>query len=272
MDAYRELISMSALPVNYSFRSTKQEGQIIAHPHWHEAVEVLYINQGQAMQQLDGVQFPLAEKDIVIIWKNQIHSTISLPGSTCEIQVFQLSYPDVAELVPPLHFYAPVRNTDPMYAQIYQIISHLSEELKRKETAYEYLVKAAVYQLYAVVIRNLALLPADLNRPSSLKEPVMKAFHYLEENYASPITLPDAARSVHLSVAQFMRIFKQATGMTYKQYLNFYRIEKSTELLRQGQSVTETAFACGFSNVNTFIRLFRKFKSSTPAQFAQKRN
>ena len=51
-------------------------------------------------------------------------------------------------------------------------------------------------------------------------------------------------------------------------YVNQYRLEKSISLLRNtGMSITEIAYACGFSNTSYFCELFHKYYGTTPGKF-----
>ena len=51
-------------------------------------------------------------------------------------------------------------------------------------------------------------------------------------------------------------------------YLNRYRLEKSVFLLRNTtMSVTEIAYACGFSNSSHFCELFHTYYNTAPGKF-----
>jgi len=60
---------------------------------------------------------------------------------------------------------------------------------------------------------------------------------------------------------------KQATGQTFIAYLNSYRLNKFCELLQSDttQRINELAWACGFSDIPYFNRLFKKVKGMTPS-------
>ena len=48
-------------------------------------------------------------------------------------------------------------------------------------------------------------------------------------------------------------------------YLNYYRIEAAcNEIAATERNLTEIALDAGFSNLNYFIRQFRKYKGVTP--------
>ena len=51
-------------------------------------------------------------------------------------------------------------------------------------------------------------------------------------------------------------------------YLSRYRLEKAVSLLRSTSlSVTEVAYACGFSGTSYFCELFRRYYHISPGKF-----
>ncbi len=63
-------------------------------------------------------------------------------------------------------------------------------------------------------------------------------------------------------------LFKSRFGKTPRQYRTDLRFEKARRLLREGLSVKETAWACGFSDELYFSRAFRKREGMPPGRFA----
>ena len=94
------------------------------------------------------------------------------------------------------------------------------------------------------------------------------ALDYIEENYASHITLDDIARRSGYSSKYFCRYFFAAVHKTPIEYLNFYRIERACFLLdTEHGSVGDIAFRCGFNDLGYFIRTFKKMKGVTPKKY-----
>ena len=55
--------------------------------------------------------------------------------------------------------------------------------------------------------------------------------------------------------------------MSFKEYLSFYRVKKSLDMLKNGSPVLQTALACGFGNTSSFVRSFRRYMGITPVRF-----
>jgi AraC-like DNA-binding protein len=91
---------------------------------------------------------------------------------------------------------------------------------------------------------------------------------YLRENYFEPLPLPDVARKAGFSVPVFTRVFKQATGTSYLNYLRTIRIEHAKKLLSTTMlTLEQIAQACGFNSQHHLIRSFKKVTIHTPGSF-----
>jgi len=63
-------------------------------------------------------------------------------------------------------------------------------------------------------------------------------------------------------------LFKQVTGISFKEYLNKVRIEEAKSLLEHTDySIMEIAVACGYSDQSYFTKVFKKATGITPKQY-----
>lgn len=90
---------------------------------------------------------------------------------------------------------------------------------------------------------------------------------HVEASYREQPDTHAAAAKVNLSTAAFCRYFRKATGYTYTDYVNKFRIDQARKLLLMDRNVTETCFECGFSNLSHFNRTFRRFAGENPSAF-----
>ena len=93
----------------------------------------------------------------------------------------------------------------------------------------------------------------------------------IRRRYALNLTLEEAAQAAGYSPAYFSRIFREDTGMTFKEYLNRVRLEKSqTLLLTTGLSVAEISTMVGFNDQSYFCRIFRQATGVTPDRYRKR--
>ncbi|RLQ94294.1 helix-turn-helix domain-containing protein [Falsibacillus albus] len=92
---------------------------------------------------------------------------------------------------------------------------------------------------------------------------------YIYENYQQDISLNDLAAHFHLSPSYISTIFKTETGKNFKDLLNQYRIQKAKEILSGNENIKihQVAELVGYNNVNSFIRIFKKYVGLSPGQY-----
>ena len=76
---------------------------------------------------------------------------------------------------------------------------------------------------------------------------VEAARRFLDEHLDEPVTLARLGREVGMSPAHLQRAFKQAVGLSPKEWLAARRAERFRQELRTGNSVTDAVYAAGFS-------------------------
>ncbi|HLO79750.1 MAG TPA: AraC family transcriptional regulator [Chitinophagaceae bacterium] len=96
---------------------------------------------------------------------------------------------------------------------------------------------------------------------------IQKIHRMVEESFPARIETEDAAKAINLSMSAFCRYFKNATGLTFTDYVNKYRINQARKLLLMNKNVTEACFETGFENLSHFNRTFRRFAGQNPSEF-----
>ena len=93
---------------------------------------------------------------------------------------------------------------------------------------------------------------------------------YIEEHFAEPLSISDLAGRVFMTPCYLTHRFKDATGYSPKQYLVLHRIAYAKELLAESSlPVSEVAFRAGFTDVNNFIRTFKRDAGDTPLRYRE---
>ena len=84
------------------------------------------------------------------------------------------------------------------------------------------------------------------------------------------MTLGEIGELLNLNESYFCRLFKKATGSTFTEYLNFVRICKAEHMIKNGASISESAYGVGFSSLSYFNRVFVRFFGENPSVVAKK--
>ncbi|QAU33052.1 AraC family transcriptional regulator [Janthinobacterium sp. 17J80-10] len=93
---------------------------------------------------------------------------------------------------------------------------------------------------------------------SSLDNRIARAIEVLRDRVESTVTLTDIANAVHLSPERFRHLFLQETGIRFRPYVLWLRLELAIASYAAGNSLTEAAYAGGFADSAHFSRTFRR--------------
>ncbi len=78
----------------------------------------------------------------------------------------------------------------------------------------------------------------------------------------------DLARELDVTEQAISRVVNNAFDMSFRQFLNEYRVEEAKRLLRRPDvQVTVIAFDVGFKSLNSFSRVFKEITGQSPTEF-----
>ena len=125
----------------------------------------------------------------------------------------------------------------------------------------------SAFALQLATLMNRILLESRHSEP----EPVRKAKAYIMDHIDEKLTLEDVAADVHVSTFYLCKIFKQATGMTFTEFVNRQRVELAkSELLKANRRITEVAYDVGYQSLSQFNRSFLKIVGESPTQYRKR--
>ena len=94
-----------------------------------------------------------------------------------------------------------------------------------------------------------------------------RIIRYVTRNYAEQLSLKVLAAQYEISAPYLGRLFRNAVGKPFATYLNEIRLRKAEELLRfTALKANDVAARIGYSNVNYFYTLFKKYKGHYPSE------
>lgn len=90
----------------------------------------------------------------------------------------------------------------------------------------------------------------------------------IRQNLYANLSMDEWARLCNMSVATFKRKFSEFYDQTPARYIQTKKLEKSVQLLAyKSKPVSEIAYECGFENLSTFDRVFKKQFGKTPREY-----
>ncbi len=87
----------------------------------------------------------------------------------------------------------------------------------------------------------------------------------------SGLSLALLADTFGFSAAYLGRLFHEATGTSFPEYVNHFRIDRAAAMLRDGgRSISEVMVTTGFTNKTHFYTMFKKYHRMTPREFRRR--
>jgi AraC family transcriptional activator of pobA len=279
MNAYKEtILSIEGIfPVEIFIRDNLEKS-LNASQHWHDCIEVLYIVEGSANQQINEHFFKVKAKDVVIVNYGVIHSTHCDLDESCKILVLKFMPQLISEsfsFIDSKYLHLFLSQGESMQHHIEDVVSKdgflhklffdVLKEYDHKDEAYEMMIKGYIIQILGTLIRNgnfgqqITMVQEDFLE-------VKPVIGYIEKNYMNNLTMAEVAQEFGMSYYHFSRFFKKAVGRNYKEYLDYVRVVEADKLLLKSQmSISAIAYEVGYSNVTSFNRVYKRIKGIAPS-------
>jgi len=122
----------------------------------------------------------------------------------------------------------------------------------------------------AVLLRPLSLVPPVSDTPENVSGglapwQVRKVVRHIAENLDRQIANSELAALARLSASYFGRAFKQALGVSPREYVTQARIDQAKALMRRpGAALSQIALDCGFCDQAHLSRTFHQMVGTTP--------
>lgn len=101
---------------------------------------------------------------------------------------------------------------------------------------------------------------------------INRAISYVELHYKEDVTVQELADYLAINRSYMSELFSRTIGMSPKEYLIKYRIAKARNMLvYTDRSVEDIAVFCGYSNLSSFSKVFKKDTGYSPIQYRREK-
>lgn len=155
-------------------------------------------------------------------------------------------------------------NDEEITALINKLIRICSSADKNKNIYADLNMKELLIRL----IQSQHLEQVRLEAPVLQTSRLQFVLRYIQENLTDKILIEQLCRKAYLSRNAFFKWFREQLGITPLEYIIRERIKLAKQLLGNSRlSIAEISMQCGFSDVNYFVRLFKKVEGVTPGMY-----
>ncbi len=267
--------SLKRLPIRISPRLVEHHADERFPIHHHDEFEFLLMVRGEMLCEIDDTKYILKKGDVIFVNGRVPHMTQTLEEGTIYL-LLNIGMPSSGK--GPLRYILKfLKNSNsPCYhfkngtsenRDIYQYIMKMYDENREKKNGYEFYMEAYMHMILALLHRMDILCDESHIGDHKAIEKIMPVLEFVDKNFAEQITLDTISEMLNFNKSYLCRLFKSATNSTFTEYLNFVRICKSEKLLKQGENISEVAYAVGFSSLSYFNRTFKKYKRCSPSMY-----
>lgn len=94
---------------------------------------------------------------------------------------------------------------------------------------------------------------------------IMRALELIRQQLAQPLRIGSIAQAVHLSPGRLRHLFVAQTGITFRGYVLWQRMQDVLQAIEAGATLTDAAHAAGFSDSAHLTRTFRRMFGIAPS-------
>lgn len=248
--------------------------------HWHEEMEIVYIESGQMEVRIPSRAFLLEQGDCIIINSNVLHYAAA--ATECKLrslvfdQILITGNEDLVfaqKYIKPLltyshftHYFIKVGDNE----NVADWFNRAFEALAQDCYGYEFTVRENLSHICLFLYEEFNPQMNTPNVPQGQDNlRIRKIIAYIHKNFADDISLTEISSAANISERESLRCFKKTIQISPIQYLIKYRIMQGAEMLlkRPTDSISEIAALCGFDSPSNFTQTFKRFYNCTPREY-----
>lgn len=219
--------------------------------HFHRAFEIAYIFDGAAKYTVAEEDY-FAEKDQIIFahcyYRHRSYDVF--PHKKIVIAVPEQLAHDITPLLSrsTLPALLPDQEFNKTLFPYFKALNELGAQTS------EIVIKGYVSLIFGLLLSHYkSITVAPENKNMSI---IVDILAYIDQHVEEPLDLAQIAKHFGYNKSYFSRLWGSYVGMPLNRYINFLRLDRYEELLknRTEENITDLVFKAGFSSLATFYR------------------
>lgn len=263
----------------YASDYTEKQEDIIPW-HWHEELEIIYIEEGRMKIEIPSKSFLLQTGDCLVINANILHYGVAAPACKLRSLVFHPSLISGKEdfvfarkyMLPLLscHAFSGFYIDGATNEETARLFNSAFEALAGDYYGFEFTVREHLSQICLSLYRELEpQMDTQKIPPDQAQLRIRKMLAYIHRNFADNLSLEDIAGEAGISERECLRCFQKTIRISPIQYVLKYRVMQGADLLLKNpaDSISAIAALCGFDSQSNFAKMFKRFYGCTPREY-----
>ena len=243
-----------------------------------DALEIMYIVEGQAEFELQNRQFVSGDKGDVLIFNSKTgvkKCMLGKNGMNC-ISLILFSHEAVSFLndffktsdFKIADFFKEVRSSDsvvsypggPLLENLFLEMTKLPDDFSAFRIR-----MAAIHAILIMMNKKEKRDLTDIYFSGTTGRKVQNVRRLINANLDREISIDELSRKVNLNRTTMQKVFKEMYGVTVNEYRTKSRMQLAKNLMASTElSITEIAGRCGYANASKFSEVFKKNEGMLP--------
>ena len=241
----------------------------------HDFFELTYVDTGILHTSVDGKEYTLHEKELIIYGPGQHHTQHTTQDQSVSYVTIMFNMVNLA-LDLEDDWYEPLINkVFPYNKKIYTLIKTLVQE---STTGVPYMDSLMHCLLSETVIRLMqgqyvvpGAQPSSVVRQNYQDDLFDRILAYVESKICEPLTIAEICQQFSLSRSSLQLLFKNAVNKSPKKYISDMKLEKSCQMLRENKyTISEISLKLGYSSIHYFSNAFNQKYHISPSEYAKR--
>lgn len=257
--------------------------------HSHDFIEIACVISGSGVHKMGDLEYQITKGDLFVVNCDVLHGFFECENLKEPLVVynciFMPQYLDISlfsashfeeitssflfrSLVPDSFTPKPdLKLTGTRFFEISELFKKMHLEYSQRSRGYIDIIRAYLIEMVVKIFRYTS---ESVKKETNVKnlELIQKAIEYMKLNYSSEISLSDLALHSLISKNYFSKLFKEVTGTSVGDYIQYLRMDQACKLLLStDMKVIDIAEQAGFSDMKFFYEVFRRITGKTPGEY-----
>jgi len=229
---------------------------------------LLYLLSGSISILIGDRTAELLDGHYVIIPPNMRHEVLEATVSGTELWEVKFDVLDTYLSDRLLLSGLPFRDNHYVHTALKHVVEYWSSAEPRQRMDVDYLLSAMLLSVSSDNSDRRVSNYSSFVDTSILDEIPKKIIAYIEENHIEKFSLSVMARDMGYNRNYLCSVFKQGTGITIVDYLNYVRVRRAAEcFFYNGSDVLNVCKKVGFKSTGHFSRTFKKLTGISPGLY-----
>jgi AraC family L-rhamnose operon regulatory protein RhaS len=237
----------------------------------HNFLEMFYVLAGEGTFLVAENRYAAASGDVVIVPPGAVHQIEDRPGQPLTLYgicVVAAVWHD--EPVPTLPAGLLPLN-ELLRSRVRADLRQMLFEQTLAWPGHGAIITGLALQLLGLLVRGCSTpdRPATIAGQAAAHRAVVQQYvTELTHRFFEPTDLDQTAIALGMSRRRFTQLFRALTGTSWHAYLTRLRIDYACQLLQQTpRGIAAIAFECGYEDLSSFYRAFRRHSSLPPSEW-----